>query len=102
MKPAEAQEWLLEASRYFAKRDTGGEDRAFWANRINSDNCRFIAQLIGTLDAEIENLRFYRGTLTTWRGKCGHLWDRAVDDTDQCPRCKAEARVRELEGLGPR
>lgn len=53
MKSAEAREWLLEASRYFAKRDTGGEDNAFWANQINSDNCRFIAQLIGELEQEI-------------------------------------------------
>lgn len=25
--------------------------------------------------------------LSTWRGLCGHLWDRAVEDTDVCPRC---------------
>lgn len=56
MKPAEAQEWLIEASRYFAKRDTGGEDMAFWANKINSDNCRFIAQLIGAQENRVIEL----------------------------------------------
>lgn len=37
-------EWLEQAARYFEKRDTGGEDMAFWANVANAERCRSIAQ----------------------------------------------------------
>jgi len=33
----------------------------------------------------------------TWRGSCGHLWDRAVEDTDECPRCLMARALAESE-----
>ena len=38
--------FLKEAARYFQKRSTGGEDKAFWANVYNGKNCERIATLI--------------------------------------------------------
>lgn len=35
--------------------------------------------------------------LTIWRGICGHLWDRADEDTDECPRCATEAAYVQME-----
>lgn len=46
MNNAKAVKWLHEAARYFAKRDTGGEDRAHWANVSNSESALSIARLI--------------------------------------------------------
>lgn len=31
---------------------------------------------------------------TIWRGTCGHVWDRRVEDTDECYRCALEADAR--------
>jgi len=38
----------------------------------------------------------YNFTATTWRGVCGHLWDRLVENTDICPRC-AEKDTKAVE-----
>lgn len=51
-----AQTFLLECAAYFGKRDTGGEDMAFWANIANQRNCEGIAALIQSQAAEIERL----------------------------------------------
>jgi hypothetical protein len=44
------EQWMVEflekTSRYFANRPTGGEDRAYWANVYNSDNCQKIADYL--------------------------------------------------------
>ena len=52
MEAAAAMTWLHEAARYFERRDTGGEDMAFWANVGNADACRRIAALIADLTNE--------------------------------------------------
>ena len=36
--------FLEEAARYFENRPTHGEDRAYWANVYNAENCRRIAE----------------------------------------------------------
>lgn len=41
-----AIEFLEEAAKYFKNRNTMGEDRAYWSNIYNSENCLKIAQLI--------------------------------------------------------
>lgn len=41
-----AIEFLEEAARYFENRPTGGEDRAYWSNVYNSENCRKIAAML--------------------------------------------------------
>jgi hypothetical protein len=46
-----------------------------------------------TLLAEVDRLTYSVAPFTTWRGTCGHLWDRAVEDTDECPRCAMNARL---------
>jgi hypothetical protein len=38
--------FLKEAARHFANCQTGGEDRAMWANVYNAKNCCDIADLI--------------------------------------------------------
>lgn len=45
----DARIFLTEASKYFANRPTGGEDRAYWANVYNSENCTKTLQLIESL-----------------------------------------------------
>ena len=44
-------EWLREAARYFQKRDTKGEDAAFWSNLKNSENANRIADKLEALCA---------------------------------------------------
>ena len=46
MTPEKAIEFLNEAAIYFKNRDTGGEDKAYWANIINAECCLAIASLI--------------------------------------------------------
>lgn len=49
MTAFEAISWLQEAARYFEKRDTRGEDSAFWSNLYNAEAARDIANLIKEL-----------------------------------------------------
>ena len=46
--------FLEAASLYFANRDTNGEDRAYWSNVYNSENCLKIVDLIKSLTTEPE------------------------------------------------
>lgn len=46
MTKEKAVKFLDEAARYFDKRPTGGEDRAFWSNVYNAENCRKISEFI--------------------------------------------------------
>lgn len=39
-------DFLNETARYFENRPTEGEDRAYWANVFNAENCRKIAQIL--------------------------------------------------------
>lgn len=41
-----AIEFLEEAARYFEKRPTHGEDKAYWSNVYNAENCLEIVNLI--------------------------------------------------------
>jgi len=43
--------FLNEAASYFERRDTGGEDSAFWANVANAENCRKAAARLAQVDA---------------------------------------------------
>lgn len=49
MTAFEAISWLEGAARYFEKRDTRGEDSAFWSNVYNAEIARDIAELIKEL-----------------------------------------------------
>lgn len=49
-KPS-AINFLREAAEYFERRDTGGEDKAHWANVYNAKNCREIAAMLEALTA---------------------------------------------------
>jgi len=49
MTAFEAISWLEGAARYFEKRDTRGEDSAFWSNVYNAEKARDIAELIKEL-----------------------------------------------------
>lgn len=49
MTPSEAIKFLDDAAEYFEKRDTHGEDRAYWANVYNAENCRKVIELIKDL-----------------------------------------------------
>lgn len=44
----DAVAFLTEAARYFESRPTDGEDRAYWANVYNAENCRLSVRLITT------------------------------------------------------
>ena len=49
--------WLDELARYFENRDTGGEDRAHWANVYNSENALKVKAALTASEAEVERLR---------------------------------------------
>ncbi len=38
--------FLEKASEYFANRPTHGEDKAYWANVMNSDRCKEIIEML--------------------------------------------------------
>jgi hypothetical protein len=49
-EPGEADvAFLLDAARFFDNADTGGEDRAHWANISNARRCREIADRLDAL-----------------------------------------------------
>lgn len=54
--PSALASFLNEAARYFERRDTNGEDSAFWANAVNADNCRKAAAMIAEHMAETARL----------------------------------------------
>lgn len=54
MSPDDVVKWLEETARFFERRPTCGEDKAYWANRANAENCRKIALLIQRQDDAIE------------------------------------------------
>lgn len=49
--------WALEASRYFSNRDTGGEDRAYWAGVANSATSEKLAATLRALVRERDEAR---------------------------------------------
>lgn len=49
--------WLDELARYFENRDTGGEDRAHWANVYNSENALKVKAALAASEAEVSRLR---------------------------------------------
>ena len=55
MTPGEAIKFLEEAAKYFETRDTKGEDKAYWANVYNAENCRNIIELIEDMQAIINH-----------------------------------------------
>lgn len=55
MTSKDAISWLEGAARYFEKRDTRGEDSAFWSNLYNAEAARDIANLIKELTKENDN-----------------------------------------------
>jgi hypothetical protein len=46
LNPEDAIKFLEEAAHYFENRPTGGEDKAYWSNVYNAENCRKIAEMI--------------------------------------------------------
>lgn len=61
----EAKAFLREAARYFGKRETNGEDMAFWANAYNADNCIKIIGLIDYLYLAVEKASLNPGPVVT-------------------------------------
>jgi hypothetical protein len=54
-----------------------------------------------TLDAvEVAQAAALKAGPGTWRGRCGHVWDRPRGDAGDadCPLCALLRRVRELQG----
>lgn len=49
MTPEKAIEFLNETAKYMSNRDTVGEDKAYWANVYNAQNCHEIANEIKRL-----------------------------------------------------
>lgn len=45
--------FLEDAANYFERRDTHGEDRAYWANVYNAKNCRDAALSLEMLEREM-------------------------------------------------
>ena len=49
--------FLQDAAMYFERRPIEGEDRAYWANTMNAENCRRIAtRLASTAQPEVKAL----------------------------------------------
>lgn len=72
IEPEKATAFLEEAARYFSKLPHNGEDRAYWANVYNADNCRRISALVSSLLADrarmekaLQNISIGRPLLST-------------------------------------
>lgn len=61
--PSALVTFLNEAARYFERRETHGEDGAFWANAMNADNCRKAAAMIAEQAAETGRLEDLMATM---------------------------------------
>lgn len=77
-----AIKFLNEAARYFEKRNTGGEDMAFWANTYNADNCRKIATLLQAYKTARRDA--LEAAAKVFDEKAAHC-ERLVRDTDWKP-----------------
>jgi hypothetical protein len=55
--PEWMQIFLRRAATYFENRPTDGEDRAYWSNVYNAENCRKIADEIERLRKDNNKLR---------------------------------------------
>lgn len=64
-------EFLEEAAQYFESRPTKGEDRAYWANVFNAENCRKIAEYLRS-NAEPAAKAIEAGTVETERLDAQH------------------------------
>lgn len=74
-------EFLREAAHYFEKRDTLGEDMAFWANHQNAENCRKTADALEAQAAENARLKErlgLRGLVVVEFNGVGHYVSEAV------------------------
>jgi hypothetical protein len=49
--------------------------------------------LADLLDSLAAQLGYERNVRSISRGKCGHVWDRGIEDTDECPRCAVSAKL---------
>ena len=53
MKRKQMLAWLDECAAYYEKRDTGGEDKAHWANVYNAKNARAIRDYIASMVSDV-------------------------------------------------
>src|ERR1700692_4300941 len=56
MTKEEMVTWLEECAVYFERRDTGGEDMAFWSNVYNAENARKIARYLDICEGVMTDL----------------------------------------------
>jgi len=76
--------FMEEAARYFEKRDTGGEDMAFWANVANAETCRKVAADLSALLAQVEALKKERDEALRWQHNYKNAADHLADDLEEC------------------
>ena len=48
--------FLKEAAKYFRNRPTDGEDRAYWANEYNAEQCEKIVEYLEATEKRISDL----------------------------------------------
>ena len=51
-----AAKWLDDLALYFERRDTRGEDKAFWANVYNAESARKIKAALSAAEVRIREL----------------------------------------------
>ena len=56
MDTSAISKWLDDLAIYFERRDTHGEDKAFWANVYNAESVRKIKAALSAAEARIERL----------------------------------------------
>jgi hypothetical protein len=55
-RPHDSIIFLTEAAKYFEKRPTNGEDKAYWANVYNAENCHKVIDEINYLKTTIDSM----------------------------------------------
>lgn len=97
--------FLNEAAVYFERRDTGGEDSAFWSNVVNAENCRKAAKRPQDADErEAGSHALHRKNFATMEetrrrleryGKSSHELSSAIDETREfCRRAASSLNMR--------
>lgn len=56
MNNSTINKWLDDLAGYFERRDTHGEDKAFWANVYNAESVRKIKAALSAAEARIREL----------------------------------------------
>lgn len=95
-----AAKWLDDLAIYFERRDTHGEDKAFWANVYNAESVRKIKAALSAAEARIERLEAALNERDLFSNP--DLLEKAADEIDCGADCEEVWREYDTNASGCR